>query len=207
VTSDENEGLLLSSEKQDGIRAIFMTKIYTRTGDDGTTGLLGSQRVQKHALRVEAFGALDECNAAIGIARSGLAEVDVDKILENVQSLLFSAAADLACAVETEKIERVRAEDISQLEKVIDRLENELTPLKAFILPGGAAMSAHIHLARSICRRAERNIVRLSRSELINPLVLVAVNRISDLLFVVARVLNSRSGAHDTIWNKERWNS
>jgi cob(I)alamin adenosyltransferase len=184
-----------------------MTKIYTRTGDDGTTGLLGSQRVQKDALRVEAFGALDECNAAIGIARSGMAEIDVDKILENVQSLLFSAGADLACAVETAKIERVQAEDISQLEKLIDKLENELTPLKAFILPGGAAMSAHIHLARSICRRAERNIVRLSRSELINPLVLVAVNRISDLLFVVARVLNARSGAHDTIWNKERWNS
>jgi cob(I)alamin adenosyltransferase len=158
-------------------------------------------------LRVEAFGALDECNAAIGIARSGMAEIDVDKILENVQSLLFSAGADLACAVETANIERVQAEDISHLKKVIDPLENELTPLKAFILPGGAAMSAHIHLARSICRRAERNIVRLSRSELINPLVLVAVNRISDLLFVVARVLNARSGAHDTIWNKERWNS
>jgi cob(I)alamin adenosyltransferase len=107
-----------------------------------------------------------------------VAEIDVDKILENVQSLLFSAGADLACAVETAKIERVQAEDISHLKKVIDQLENELTPLKAFILPGGAAMSAHIHLARSICRRAERNIVRLSRSELINPLVLVAVNRI-----------------------------
>jgi cob(I)alamin adenosyltransferase len=202
VTSEENEGFLYPRKL-----GLFMTKIYTRTGDDGTTGLLGSQRVQKDALRVEAFGALDECNAAIGIARSGMAEIDVDKILENVQSLLFSAGADLACAVETAKIERVRAEDISQLEKVIDKMENELTPLKAFILPGGAAMSAHIHLARSICRRAERNIVRLSRSELINPLVLVAVNRISDLLFVVARVLNSRSGVPDTIWNKDRWSS
>jgi cob(I)alamin adenosyltransferase len=179
----------------------------TARQDDGTTGLLGSERVQKDSLRVEAFGALDECNAAIGVARSGIAEIDVDKLLENVQSLLFSAGADLACTIETAKIERVHAEDISQLEKAIDKLENDLTPLKTFILPGGGAMSAHIHLARSICRRAERNIVRLSRSELINPLVLVAVNRVSDLLFVVARVLNSRSGAHDTIWNKERWNS
>ena len=103
-----------------------MVKIYTRTGDDGSTGLLGSERVQKDSLRVEAFGALDECNAAIGVARAGLTERDIDKILEDVQSLLFSAGADLACPVET---------------------------VEAFILPGGTSRSPHIHLSRSICRR------------------------------------------------------
>jgi cob(I)alamin adenosyltransferase len=180
-------------------------KIYTRTGDDGSTGLLGSTRVQKDSLRVEAFGALDECNAAIGVARSVRIDEDIDLILENVQSLLFSAGADLACTGETAKLERVDTEDVEALEKRIDLLEEELTPLKSFILPGGTPGSAHIHLSRSICRRAERNIVRLSHSELINPLVLIAVNRISDLLFVVGRTLNSRAGRHDAIWNKERW--
>jgi len=182
-----------------------VVKIYTRTGDDGSTGLLGSERVQKDSLRVEAFGTLDECNAAIGTARSGLTERDIDKILEDVQSLLFSAGADLACPVETAKTERVQAKDVSELEKTIDKLESELIPLRAFILPGGTSRSAHVHLSRSICRRAERNIVRLSHSESINPLVLIAVNRISDLLFVVGRVLNSRGGEHDTPWNKKRW--
>jgi cob(I)alamin adenosyltransferase len=154
---------------------------------------------------VEAFGTLDECNAAIGTARSGLTERDIDKILEDVQSLLFSAGADLACPVESAKTERVQAKDVSELEKTIDKLESELIPLRAFILPGGTSRSAHVHLSRSICRRAERNIVRLSHSESINPLVLIAVNRISDLLFVVGRVLNSRGGEHDTPWNKKRW--
>ena len=180
-------------------------KIYTRTGDDGSTGLLGSERVGKDSLRVEAFGTLDECNAAIGIARSLIAEEDIDQILENVQSLLFSAGADLACPSETAKLERVHSDDIEKLEKTIDALEEELSPLKAFILPGGTTSSAHIHLSRSICRRAERNIVRLSHSEATNPSVLIAVNRISDLLFVVGRTLNSRAGEHDSIWNKERW--
>lgn len=110
-----------------------MVKISTRTGDDGSTGLLGSERVQKDSLRVEAFGALDECNAAIGIARSGLTERDIDKILEDVQSLLFSAGADLACPVETAKTERVQTKDVSELEKTIDELESELIPLRAFI--------------------------------------------------------------------------
>ena len=180
-------------------------KIYTRTGDDGTTGLLGAERVRKDSLRIEAFGALDECNAAIGIARSVIAEIDIDRILENIQSLLFSAGADLACPSETAKLERVHSEDIEKLEEAIDMLERELTPLRAFILPGGTTSSAHVHLSRSICRRAERNIVRLSHSEDINPSVLIAVNRISDLLFVVGRTLNSRAGRHDSIWNKERW--
>ena len=180
-------------------------KIYTRTGDDGTTGLLGAGRVRKDSLRVEAFGSLDECNAAIGIARSLISEEDIDRILENVQSLLFSVGANLACPGETAKLELVHTDDIQMLEKAIDTLEEDLTPLKAFILPGGTTSSAHIHLSRSICRRAERNIVRLSHSEEINPLVLIAVNRISDLLFVVGRTLNFRAGRADSIWNKERW--
>ena len=181
-----------------------MVKIYTRTGDDGSTGLLGSERVQKDSLRVEAFGALDECNAAIGVARAGLTERDIDKILEDVQSLLFSAGR-IWLVPSKQQTERVQTKDVSELEKTIDELESELIPLMAFILPGGTSRSAHIHLSRSICRRAERNIVRLSHSESINPLVLIAVNRISDLLFVVGRVLNSRAGEHDTPWNKQRW--
>ena len=99
----------------------------------------------------------------------------------------------------------MQTKDVSELEKTIDELESELMPLRVFILPGGTSRSAHVHLSRAICRRAERNIVRLSHSESINPLVLIAVNRISDLLFVVGRVLNSRAGEHDTTWNKERW--
>jgi len=182
-----------------------MTKIYTRTGDDGSTGLLGPARVQKDSLRIEAFGALDECNAAIGLARSLMSGDDLDRLLENLQSLLFSAGADLACPTETAKVERVQAEDIAQLEAAIDGLEQELAPLKVFILPGGTAAAAHIHLARTICRRAERNIVSLARSESINPLVLIMTNRLSDLLFVVGRVLNARSGIQDTPWNKQRW--
>jgi cob(I)alamin adenosyltransferase len=182
-----------------------MTKIYTRTGDDGSTGLLGAERVQKDSLRIEAFGTLDECNAALGLARSDMPGQDLDKILQSVQSLLFSAGADLACAIETATIERVQAEDITQLEASIDKLENELTPLRAFILPGGTTAASHIHLARAICRRAERNIVRLSHTESINPLVLIAVNRLSDLLFVMGRVLNARSGEHDSVWDKKRW--
>jgi cob(I)alamin adenosyltransferase len=180
-------------------------KIYTRTGDDGSTGLLGPERVQKDSLRIAAVGALDECNAAIGMARSGISGDDLDRMLEDLQSLLFSAGADLACPIESAKVERVQAEDVSQLEAAIDRLEDELTPLTAFILPGGTVAAAHIHLARSICRRAEREIVRLSRSEQISSLVLVAVNRMSDLLFVMGRVLNARSGGGDVLWNKTRW--
>ncbi len=182
-----------------------MMKIYTRTGDDGSTGLLGPDRVPKDSLRIEAFGALDECNAAIGVARSAMPRDDVDKILESLQSLLFSAGADLACPAESTKIERVQEEDISQLEAAIDRMEQGVAPLKVFILPGGTEAAAHIHLARSICRRAEREIVRLSRSESINPLVLIMTNRMSDLLFVVGRVLNARSGLEDVPWNKMRW--
>jgi cob(I)alamin adenosyltransferase len=182
-----------------------MMKIYTRTGDDGSTGLLGPDRVPKDSLRIEAFGALDECNAAIGVARSVMPKGDVDKVLENLQSLLFSAGADLACPVESAKIERVQDEDISQLETTIDRMEQELAPLKVFILPGGTEAAAHIHLARAICRRAEREIVRLAHSERINPLALIMTNRMSDLLFVVGRLLNARTGSQDVPWNKTRW--
>ena len=183
-----------------------MMKIYTRTGDDGTTGLLGPERVQKDSLRIEAFGALDECNATIGIARSGITgNDDLDRVLGDLQSLLFSAGADLACPIEAAKVERVKEEDIRELENCIDRFELELPPLQVFILPGGTTTAANLQQARSICRRAERNIVRLSHREWINPLVLVAVNRLSDLLFVMGRVSNARSGVQDTPWDKKRW--
>ncbi|MCZ7571003.1 MAG: cob(I)yrinic acid a,c-diamide adenosyltransferase [Ardenticatenaceae bacterium] len=179
-------------------------KIYTRTGDQGKTGLFGGQRIRKDSPRVEAYGTVDECNASLGIVRALLDDADLESKLIQVQSELFVVGADLATpSVEGKaaaRVPRVQPEDVTWLERWIDEAEAELEPMRTFILPGGTPTAAHLHLARTIARRAERRVVGLERVETINPHVRVYLNRLSDLLFVWARLINQRAGLKETPW-------
>jgi cob(I)alamin adenosyltransferase len=181
-------------------------RIYTRTGDKGETGLFGGQRVRKDDERVESYGAVDELNASLGICRSMVAEADLADLLDTVQRTLFDIGADLATpesAGDTRGsvvISRLSPDAVSLLELHLDQLECELAPLRRFILPGGSSLAANLHFARCICRRAERRCVSLAAAENINPEVIRYLNRLSDLLFVMARVVNSRAGIADTTW-------
>jgi len=182
-------------------------KIYTKTGDAGETGLFGGQRVSKDALRVHAYGTADECNAAIGVARAAAVDARLDGLLAELQAQLFVVGADLATPGESPHIPRVGEAEVGFLEETIDRLEAELAPLRQFILPGGTPGAAQLHLARTVCRRAERWAVSLAAEEPINPQVLVYLNRLSDLLFVVARAANARAGRGDVPWVSPRLSS
>ncbi|RME43891.1 MAG: cob(I)yrinic acid a,c-diamide adenosyltransferase [Chloroflexi bacterium] len=181
-------------------------KIYTRSGDYGETGLFGGQRVSKADLRVEAYGSVDELNATLGFARSFISDPEIDVWLAQAQSRLFDLGADLATpqagtSQRTEShVQRVQNTWVKELEDAIDEVENELTPLSTFILPGGTPGAAALHLARTVCRRAERRVVALSQQQEINPAILVYLNRLSDLLFVLARLANQRAGEQDTPW-------
>jgi cob(I)alamin adenosyltransferase len=180
-------------------------KIYTKTGDDGRTGLFGGGRVAKTHARVEAYGDVDELNAVIGQARSVDAMPRIDEILAPVQRDLFSIGALLATPhpeKHQEQLEKARLSDarIRQLEQAIDDCEAELEPLKSFILPGGTPKASALHVARTVCRRAERSIIRMQESEDVPQIVVVYVNRLSDLLFVLARVANRRAGAGEVTW-------
>ena len=177
-------------------------KIYTKTGDRGDTSLLGGQRVPKDALRIEAYGTVDELNSAIGVVRADLDDPEIDRILEEIQNGLFELGADLATprSVEKSKIRRIEERDVQGLEKVLDSLDEHLRPLRSFILPGGSPVAARLHCARTVCRRAERVVVRLSRNEDIGEVVMVYLNRLSDLLFVLARAVNQRSGIGEVKW-------
>lgn len=177
-------------------------KIYTKTGDRGDTSLFGGQRVPKDALRIEAYGTVDELNSVLGIVRADNKEKEIDEILGHVQNDLFVLGADLATprASNTKQITRVEPKDAARLEKVIDRLEVKLKPLKTFILPGGSPVAARLHFARTVCRRAERAVVRLSRNEDIGEDIMVYLNRLSDLLFVLARYANLCAGIPETAW-------
>jgi cob(I)alamin adenosyltransferase len=179
-------------------------KIYTRTGDEGETGLWGGVRVPKDAPRVQAYGTVDECNAAIGVARAMGVDAELDTLLAQVQNDLFVVGADLATPGEATNIPRIGADAIQVLERAIDDLEAQLAPLRQFILPGGAPSAAYLHLARTVCRRAERRVVALSRSEPVNPQVIVYLNRLSDLLFVAARHANASAGVPDVPWESPR---
>jgi cob(I)alamin adenosyltransferase len=180
-------------------------KIYTKTGDDGTTGLLGSGRVGKDDPRIESYGTVDELNAMLGLARaSGGLDAELDGLLARVQDDLFAVGAALADPNPLGKFHRAVAEaHASRLESEIDRLEAELPPLTQFILPGGGPAAAQIHLARTICRRAERLVVHLARQPGVDvPHLLVAyLNRLSDFLFVLARAVNKRSEVADIPWS------
>ncbi len=182
-------------------------KIYTRTGDDGTTGLFGGGRVRKDDLRVEAYGAVDEANAAIGLVRGLGVDSEVDKLLAQVQHTLFDVGADLATptdAVARGHVHPVEEADVEALEVAIDRFESELEPLKQFILPAGHASSAALHVARAVVRRAERATVALAAAETIETPVQHYLNRLSDLLFVLARAANARNGVSEARFHVAR---
>ncbi|MCY3833518.1 MAG: cob(I)yrinic acid a,c-diamide adenosyltransferase [Chloroflexi bacterium] len=178
-------------------------KIYTKSGDQGETSLFGGRRVPKRHLRVEAYGTIDEVNSVLGLARAAGASAQADQWLEEAQNQLFRLGSDLAAPpdVNANWLKRVSAEDIAWLESSIDRMTSELPPLKNFILPGGTPAAAHIHLARAVCRRAERLIAALSECEDIGAQALPYVNRLSDWLFTLARYENMQAGLSETLWN------
>lgn len=184
---------------------VKLTRIYTRGGDKGKTALGTGKRVVKHHPRVTAYGSVDETNAAVGLARlhtAALSDPEADAILGRIQNDLFDLGADLATP-EVEKPEfpplRIVAEQVERLEREIDRLNAELQPLNSFVLPGGSPAAAYLHLARTVARRAEREITLLAESEAINPEAVRYINRLSDLFFVMSRYLNGR-GAGDVLW-------
>ncbi|TNE40434.1 MAG: cob(I)yrinic acid a,c-diamide adenosyltransferase [Alphaproteobacteria bacterium] len=180
---------------------VKLTKIYTRGGDKGQTSLGDGSRVSKHSLRVAAYGDVDEINAVIGLVRQHVGG-EVDEMLARIQNDLFDLGADL-CTPEAENPKypplRVDQAQVDRLEAEIDLLNAELSPLNSFILPGGSAASAYLHLARTVCRRAERQMVLLSDSESVNPAAIAYINRLSDFLFVLGRFLNNR-GKEDVLW-------
>ena len=181
-------------------------KIYTRTGDDGTTGLLGSGRVPKSDPRVEAYGSIDELNAALGMVRALDHQHWLEPDLGAVQIQLFQLGAELATTdrATLERMPRVRAEDVTALERWIDRCEAELPELKRFIVPGGSELGASLHQARTICRRAERRLVALAALRPPEGEAERYLNRLADLLFVLARWCNRRAGAAETEWSGSR---
>lgn len=176
-------------------------KIYTRTGDKGETGLLGGVRVKKHDRRIEAYGSVDELNAVLGVVRANHPSQRVNQILEHVQNELFAVGAELATPTpEGTHFGRVEESHVARLEEMIDWCESELAPLKHFILPGGSLTAAHLHHARTVCRRAERRVVELAESGPVSSQIVIYLNRLSDLLFVLARLENSRAGVPDVNW-------
>lgn len=185
---------------------VVLNKIYTRTGDDGTTGLATGERVDKWNPRVECYGAVDETNSAIGVARlHAAADPDLDAMLNRIQNDLFDLGADL-CTPETKEPLpyeplRIVASQVERIEQEIDRLNTELAPLRSFVLPGGTAAAANLHLARTIARRAERVMVQLAEQEHehVSAAGLHYINRLSDFLFVASRYVNARGGG-DVLW-------
>jgi cob(I)alamin adenosyltransferase len=184
---------------------VVLNRIYTRTGDDGTTALGNGERRKKYDLRVAAYGTVDELNAAIGLARQHTARTpEIDRMFARIQNDLFDLGADL-CSPDQGKGPQgarltVTEAQVTRLEQEIDALNAELAPLRSFVLPGGTPAAAHLHLARTICRRAERLVVELADTgESVAPPVLKYLNRLSDLLFVASRTMNGK-GADDVLW-------
>ena len=178
-----------------------ITKVYTRTGDDGTTGLGGGQRVRKDSPRIEAYGTVDELNSSIGVALAAGLTPALDERLRGIQNELFHLGSDL-CILEADKarlsVPRIEERHVAALEKTMDALTDQLPALENFVLPGGAPGAAALHVARTVCRRAERRIVALDPP--VDPVLLRYVNRLSDLLFVLARVANHRAGVPEIEW-------
>jgi cob(I)alamin adenosyltransferase len=195
---------LAAAEGWSGERAYnHPVKIYTRTGDSGDTSLLGGRRVPKSDPRVAAYGDVDELNAWLGFVRSSLTDAQLESMLEHLQRDLFAVGARLADPAHriAERVAKaaVGDDDVRRLESWIDQLEGELPPLRRFILAGGSAAGAGLHVARTVCRRAERAIVALG-PDAVEPELIVFVNRVSDLLFVMARAANHRAGQPETEW-------
>ena len=177
-----------------------LSKIYTRTGDDGSTGLGDGARVSKDSARVCAYGTVDEANSAIGVVLACELPDDVRTLLVGVQHQMFDLGGELCIPGHSAIFDA----DIDRLEKQLDHFNADLPPLKDFILPGGGLAAAHCHLARTITRRAEREVVTLSRHDAVRPEAVRYLNRLSDLLFVLARVLSRASGHGEMLWNHER---
>ena len=178
-------------------------RIYTKTGDDGKTGLFQGPRVSKDDARIEAYGTVDELNAVLGMARSADLPADIDVVLETIQHHLFSLGAELATPKPEEHgTNLVGATVTDWVEKQIDRFEESLPPLTTFVLPAGTLSAATIHHARVVCRRAERRVVTLSRSTELSNESLVYLNRVGDLLFVLARAANLAAGTPDVAWKR-----
>jgi len=181
-----------------------MTRIYTKTGDGGETSLFGGGRVRKDDRRVDAYGEVDELNAMIGVARSHGADAELDALLQRLQDELFTVGSVLATPREAkayEHIPKIQASWIAAMEQAIDRYDEELGPITQFILPGGGKLGAALHLSRTVCRRAERKLIPLQLEGQVDGQTVVYLNRLSDLLFTLARVANKREGVRDVPWN------
>ena len=184
---------------------VFLSRIYTKTGDQGETSLGDGTRVPKDHARVAAYGSVDELNAVLGLLLASPSAMDgqLRQLLQSIQNDLFDVGADLCLPTAADeapgKVLRVRAEQGQRLENAIDTYNARLDPLRSFVLPGGTGGAAWCHFARTVCRRAERDVVALGRSEPMNPQVIVYLNRLSDLLFVLARICNE-DGGKDVLW-------
>jgi cob(I)alamin adenosyltransferase len=180
-------------------------KIYTKTGDKGDTSLFGGKRVAKSSLRIEAYGAVDELNSHLGFARTLVPPKEIDEELLRLQTELFTLGADLATPLSETPLHIVRMTEttVTRLEAVIDRFDEQLPPLKNFILPSGLPAAAQLHIARTVCRRAERVVDALGRQESLGTTPLMYLNRLADLLFVLARYANHLAGVEDTPWMGE----
>jgi cob(I)alamin adenosyltransferase len=191
---------------------VRITKVYTRVGDKGETSLVGGKRVAKDSPRIDAYGTIDELNSIIGLARvfneenldAGEAHQFLDGVLCKIQDELFDLGSELATPPEffQEGMYRVSEKEIERIEKLIDKCQEDLEPLKSFILPGGGRIGAYLHQSRTVCRRAERDLLRLSRSEAINDCALKYVNRLSDLLFVLSRWIAKQAGEPEYLWQR-----
>jgi cob(I)alamin adenosyltransferase len=192
--------------------AIRITKVYTRTGDKGLTKLVGGKKVAKDAARIEAYGTIDELNSILGLARVFNDDLKdrlpaaqrLDEIFRRLQNELFDLGSELATPSDFsyEGMFRVGEDEIKALEKLIDELQKDLAPLNSFILPGGGKVGGFLHQARTVCRRAEREVLRLSREEEISPFPLKYVNRLSDLLFVLSRWVSKNLGEPEYLWER-----
>jgi len=181
-----------------------ITKVYTRTGDDGTTGLVGGQRVPKESLRVSAYGTVDETSSHLGAAlATGLVE-RLRAPAQRIQNDLFHLGSDLAILEEDKerlRVPQMEERHVTFLEELMDELSDELSALENFILPGGSPGAAHLHVARAVCRRAERDVIALSRQEAVSAFTVQYLNRLSDALFVMARYENRERGEGDVLWD------
>jgi cob(I)alamin adenosyltransferase len=192
--------------------AVRINKVYTRTGDRGETALVGGKRVPKDSLRIEAYGTIDELNSIVGLVRvfneecldAGEAHRFLDEVLCQLQDELFDLGSELATPPEffQQGMYRVGGGEIARLEKLMDKCQKDLEPLNSFILPGGGRVGAYLHQCRTVCRRAERAILRLSREEEINPEVIKYVNRLSDLFFVLSRWIAKQTGEQEYLWQR-----
>jgi cob(I)alamin adenosyltransferase len=191
---------------------VRITRVYTRTGDKGQTALVGGKRVAKDSPRIESYGTIDELNSIVGLARAfnadklaaGEAHRYLDEVLAKIQDELFDLGSELATPADAayEGMYRVGAAEVKRLEDTIDRCQKDLAPLKSFILPGGGKVGAFLHQCRTVCRRAERDLLRLSRKEELGEWPIKYVNRLSDLFFVLARWIAKQSGEDEALWQR-----